>query len=66
MARTSDGLSFAEIEELKNLLVLRFLDVSRWEWEWAREQFRANRDGLASRTPGRSFGFTPSANGKHG
>ncbi len=57
------GHSFAEIEELKNLLVQRFLEVNAWEWEWAKEQFRENRGGLANRTAGRTFGF--STNGKH-
>lgn len=59
------GLSFAEIEELKNLLVLRFIDSDEWNWEWAREQFHANRDGLADRKADRAFGFTTAANGKH-
>ena len=61
----TDGLSFAEIEELKNLLVLRFIDANGWDWDWAREQFHANRDGLADRTADRTFGFTATANGKH-
>jgi cell division protease FtsH len=59
------GLSFAEVEELKNLLVLRFLDASEWDWGWAQGQFRDNRDGLADRKADRPFGFTATANGKH-
>ena len=27
--------SFAEVEELKNLLILRFIDVKEWDWSWA-------------------------------
>jgi cell division protease FtsH len=65
IAEDTAGLSFAEIEELKNLLVLRFIDASEWNWDWAREQFHANRDGLADRKAGRTFGFTTTANGKH-
>ena len=65
MAADTDGLSFAEIEELKNLLVLRFLDASEWDWAWAQEHFRDNRSGLANRKADRAFGFTPVANGKH-
>lgn len=65
IADDTDGLSFAEIEELKNLLVLRFLDANAWDWEWAREQFHANRDGLADRKPDRACGLTTTANGKH-
>lgn len=63
----TDGMTFAEVEELKNLLVLRFVDENEWNWEWAREQFRANRDGLADRKADRSVGFGPPAgvNGKH-
>lgn len=37
------GLSFAEIEELRNLLVMRFLNKGSWDWNWARAQFAANR-----------------------
>ncbi len=61
----SAGMSFAEIDELKNLLVLRFLDANEWDWGWAREQFRANRDGLANKRADRAIGFAASANGKH-
>jgi cell division protease FtsH len=59
------GMSFAEIDELKNLLVLRFLDSNEWDWAWAQEQFRENRDGLANRRADRTVGFAVSANGKH-
>lgn len=58
------GMSFAEIDELKNLLVLRFLDANEWDWGWAQEQFRENRDGLANRRADRAVGFA-AANGKH-
>jgi len=56
----TEGMSFAEIEELKNLLVLRFVDANEWNWEWAREQFQENRSGLASRKADRQVGFGPS------
>ncbi|MCU0705030.1 MAG: ATP-binding protein [Fimbriiglobus sp.] len=61
----TNGLSFAEIEELKNLLVLRFLDAGGWDWNWAKGQFHDNRDGLADRKADRPFGFVAPANGKH-
>lgn len=57
----TDGLSFAEIEELKNLLVLRYVDANVWDWDWAREQFQENRSGLASRKADRHVGFAPPA-----
>jgi hypothetical protein len=53
---SSDGFSFAEIEELKNLLVMRFMDSGKWEWNWALKQFAINRNELTSR-PQRHVGF---------
>jgi hypothetical protein len=63
----TDGMTFAEIEELRNLLVLRFVDAGEWNWDWAREQFRANRDGLTGLRNERAVGFgsVAVANGKH-
>jgi hypothetical protein len=51
------GYSFAEVEELKNLLILRYIETGAWDWEWASEQFRANRTDLAARR--RHVGFAP-------
>ncbi len=50
------GYSFAEVEELKNLLILRYVDTSRWEWDWAMVQFRENRSDLALQQ--RHLGFS--------
>jgi hypothetical protein len=58
------GFSFAEVEELKNLLILRFIDAKVWDWNWAMEEFRANRQDLRAKE--RCVGFAPrelSANG---
>ncbi len=52
------GYSFAEIEELKNLLILRFTDVGAWEWPWAMEQFQVNRTELNAHGR-RHVGFNP-------
>jgi hypothetical protein len=61
----TDGRSFAEVEELKNLLILHYVDTGRWDWDWATEQFRQNRTELAEQH--RPVGFAPlaaaSANG---
>ena len=65
IAADTAGLSFAEIEELKNLLVLRFIEAGEWDWAWAQGQFHTNRDGLANRPADRTFGLTSTANGKH-
>jgi adenylate kinase family enzyme len=45
---TTAGFSFAEVEELKNLLIMRYMDTESWEWDWALEQFDLNRNDLAT------------------
>ena len=45
---STDGFSFAEIEELKNLLVMHFLDAAAWDWTWALKQFDINRAELTN------------------
>jgi hypothetical protein len=53
---STEGYSFAEIEELKNLLVMHFMDTDGWDWGWALRQFDINRSELSSR-PQRQVGF---------
>ncbi len=53
---STDGYSFAEIEELKNLLVMHFMETGTWDWSWALKQFDINRHELNSR-PRRHVGF---------
>jgi hypothetical protein len=53
---STDGYSFAEIEELKNLLVMHFMETSTWNWGWALKQFDINRNELTNR-PKRHVGF---------
>lgn len=53
---SSDGFSFAEIEELKNLLVMHYMDVAKWDWSWALKQFAINRAELAPKQT-RHVGF---------
>src|SRR5262249_5811051 len=48
MVSSTDGYSFAEIEELKNLLIMHFVDTDTWNWSWALGQFEANRKELAN------------------
>ena len=45
--RETEGLSYAELDEHKNLMVLRYTETATWEWAWAREQFRKHREHLA-------------------
>jgi cell division protease FtsH len=59
---TTEGYSFAEVEELKNLLVMRFMDSGAWDWNWALKQFDINRSELSSR-PKRHVGFGSVTNG---
>lgn len=56
----TEGMSFAEIEEIKNLLVLRFVDSASWDWPAAMEEFRRNREELDNRGRG-PLGFLGSA-----
>lgn len=53
---STDGFSFAEIEELKNLLVMGFMESGAWSWPRAVRQFEFNRSELAAR-PASSIGF---------
>jgi hypothetical protein len=57
VATETAGLTFAEIEELKNLLVLHFLDTGQWDWPEAVRQFRTNRAGFDMDRRGRRVGF---------
>jgi len=52
---STDGYSFAEIEELKNLLIMHFMDTGAWNWGWSLKQFAINRNELVSRK--RQVGF---------
>jgi cell division protease FtsH len=53
---TTEGFSFAEVEELRNLLVMHYMDTNIWDWDWALKQFDINRSELSSRPP-RHVGF---------
>jgi hypothetical protein len=50
--RDSDGLSFAEMDEVKKLLVLGFLENGRWEWGQACERLRSGRTDASRRRIG--------------
>jgi SpoVK/Ycf46/Vps4 family AAA+-type ATPase len=49
----SDGLSFAELDELKRLLVLWQLETHRWDWSRVWAEFRRGR----SESPRSAIGF---------
>jgi cell division protease FtsH len=60
----TNGFSFAEVEEVKNLLILRYVDTKEWDWNWAMNQFRENRQELKSKD--RHLGFAAlAANGQN-
>lgn len=46
---STEGYSFAEVEELKNLLIMHFMDKNVWNWTWALDQFDINRKELSLR-----------------
>lgn len=53
---STEGRTFAEIEELKNLLIMRYMDAERWDWDWALGQFEINRKELSAKRD-RRVGF---------
>jgi cell division protease FtsH len=46
---STEGYSFAEIEELKNLLIMQHMESDSWDWGWALKQFDVNRQDLNKR-----------------
>jgi cell division protease FtsH len=52
----TDGWSFAEIEEMKNLLILLYVDTGAWDWDGARSQWETNRHDLSPDSK-RAVGF---------
>ncbi|HZT78680.1 MAG TPA: AAA family ATPase, partial [Gemmataceae bacterium] len=60
---TTEGFTFAEIEEVKNLLIMHYMDANKWDWDWALEHFDANRQELSPPKKRRvGFGMWESAN----
>ncbi|MBS0207855.1 MAG: ATP-binding protein [Planctomycetes bacterium] len=47
----TEGRSFAELDELKKLLVLQFLETDRWDWPRAWETFNASEQSPGPRRP---------------
>jgi cell division protease FtsH len=62
---STEGYSFAEVEELKNLLIMNFMDCGKWSWDWAMDQFDINRRDLSKR-PARRVGFGASLSDGNG
>jgi len=58
---STEGYSFAEVEELRNLLVMRFMEAQEWDWGWAMKQFAINRSELSGK-PQRQVGFSTTNN----
>ena len=50
------GWSYAEIEELKNLLILGYMDSGRWDWLATLKQWEVNRHDLSADRK-RAIGF---------
>jgi cell division protease FtsH len=64
---STEGYSFAEVEELKNLLILHFMDKAEWDWEWALRQLDINRQELNAVRKRRHVGFgTPALTNNNG
>ena len=54
---STDGYSFAELEELKNLLIMNYMEKSAWDWDWALRQLDINRHELNAARRRRHVGF---------
>ncbi|MGE5192894.1 MAG: AAA family ATPase [Deltaproteobacteria bacterium] len=64
VVRATEGLSFAEMDEVKKLLVLRFLETGAWDWEAA---WSAYRDGHGVGKTTQRIGFhSPPLRGRSG
>lgn len=60
MVQQTAGLSYAELDEVKKLLVLGFLDNGKWNWPHAWQTFRSGREDNRGKSP---IGFAqPQAN----
>jgi hypothetical protein len=53
---STDGYSFADIEELKNLFVMDYMEGGEWSWPRALRQFAVNRSELSEKAA-RHIGF---------
>jgi hypothetical protein len=54
---STEGFSFAEVEEMKNLLIMHYMDKETWDWEWALKQLEINRHDLSTPKKKRHVGF---------
>ena len=54
----TEGMSFAEVEEIKNLLIMHYMEQGRWDWDQALKQWEINRHDLTPQRKRRSVGFT--------
>jgi cell division protease FtsH len=57
VVESTDGFSFAEVEELKNLLIMHYMDKQAWDWAWAMRQLEINRHDLSPHKKKRHVGF---------
>ncbi len=55
---TTEGFSFAEVDEMKNLLIMHYMENQSWDWNWALRQLEINRADLSTTRKRRSVGFT--------
>ena len=58
IVRQTEGMSFAELEELKKLLVLQLIDFGRCDWDQAYNDFHAGR---SDKRPKSILGFAAQA-----
>ena len=59
----TEGMSFAEVEELKNLLILNYMERQSWDWNQAMKTWEINRHDLTPQRKRRSVGFARKEDG---
>lgn len=63
VVQKTEGRCFAEVEELKKLLVMRFLDTRNWDWPWAWDSFEHRMEESEVRRPIGFVRSSPRSNG---
>jgi cell division protease FtsH len=54
---STDGFSFAEVEEIKNLLIMHYMECDEWNWHAAVKQLEINRKELTTPRRKKHVGF---------
>jgi cell division protease FtsH len=62
---STEGMSFAEVDEMRNLLIMRYMEKQEWDWDWALKQLEINRHDLGTLRRKRQVGFSALESASH-